>query len=175
METKLSKLLAHAKKGEWQEALRIAARFPQLGDQKAAILRAHEAYGNAAFYRQIGRNPDALIADGIAALKTRYMLIGEHNMTTTLTAADICAAIAATGTAAPKRPNSKDAAVKALTACMAAITGNDASATKAVAAILACASASPSKPVRPISRPDPSSHDSSSLRTSPSHSLSSVV
>lgn len=74
METKLSKLKAAASAGDWQGALRIAARFPQLGDHKADIKRAHEAYENAGFYRQLGRDPDALIAAGIAALQDRYSL-----------------------------------------------------------------------------------------------------
>ena len=72
METKLSKLKAAAAAGDWRQALRIAARFPELGDHKAAIKRGHEAYENGRFYQQIGRDPEALIADGIAALKDRY-------------------------------------------------------------------------------------------------------
>ncbi|NGM47967.1 hypothetical protein G5B31_20835, partial [Rhodobacter sp. SGA-6-6] len=55
MTTKLSKLKALAAVGDWQGALRIAARFPSLGDHKAAIVRAHEAFENGHFYRQIGR------------------------------------------------------------------------------------------------------------------------
>ncbi|MCA1776057.1 MAG: hypothetical protein LC676_10740 [Loktanella sp.] len=72
--TKLSKLKAAAAAGDWPLALRIAARFPQLGDHKEAIVRAHEAHANARFYRQLGKDPDALIAEGIDALKTRYDL-----------------------------------------------------------------------------------------------------
>lgn len=72
--TKLDKLKTHAAAGDWQGALRIAARFPQLGDHKAAIKRAHEAFIRPAFYRQIGRDPEVLIAEGIAALRSRYSL-----------------------------------------------------------------------------------------------------
>ena len=74
MDTKLSKLKALAAVGDWQAALRIAARFPHLGDHKAAIKRAHEAFENGHFYRQIGKDPEALIAEGIAALRSRYRL-----------------------------------------------------------------------------------------------------
>lgn len=74
MTTKLSKLKALAAVGDWQGALRIAARFPSLGDHKAAIVRAHEAFENGHFYRQIGRDPEVLIAAGIAALRSRYRL-----------------------------------------------------------------------------------------------------
>ena len=52
--------------------MRIAAKFPQLGAHAAAIKRAHEASHSAAFYRQIGRDPDELIRAGIQALRERY-------------------------------------------------------------------------------------------------------
>lgn len=61
METKIVKLRAAAAKGDWALALRIAARFPELGEHKAAIQRAHEAHANARFYRSLGKDPDALI------------------------------------------------------------------------------------------------------------------
>jgi hypothetical protein len=57
---------------EWPEALRIAARFPVLGDGKEAITRAWAAHTNPAFYRQIGRDPEAEVRAGIEALKRRY-------------------------------------------------------------------------------------------------------
>jgi hypothetical protein len=72
METKLSKLKAAAAAGDWGKALRIAAKFPELGEHHAAIKRAHEASHSAAFYRQIGRDPQACIDAGVAALRARY-------------------------------------------------------------------------------------------------------
>jgi len=74
MQTKLSKLKDAATRGDWATALRIAAKFPQLGEHAAAIKRAHEAGHSPAFYRQLGRDPDALVAAGIAALRDRYGL-----------------------------------------------------------------------------------------------------
>ncbi|MEY4952827.1 MAG: hypothetical protein RL299_1251 [Pseudomonadota bacterium] len=74
METKISQLKSAAAKGDWTTALRIAAHFPQLGDHGARIVRAHEAGHNPRFYRQLGKDPDALILDGVAALKERYGL-----------------------------------------------------------------------------------------------------
>lgn len=74
--TKLDRIKEYAAVGDWRAALRIAARFPQLGDHKAAIKRAHEAFENGHFYRQIGKDPEALIAEGIAALRVRYRLPG---------------------------------------------------------------------------------------------------
>jgi hypothetical protein len=85
VETKLSKLKAAARKGDWQEALRIAACFPQLGDHDAEIKRAHEAFANDRFYAQIGRNRDDLIAAGAAALKARYGLNDQGDETMTKT------------------------------------------------------------------------------------------
>lgn len=74
MQTKLDMLINHARAGRWRYALRIAARFPQLGEHRADILRGHEAHSNPGFYRQLGHDPEALIAAGIAALQARYNL-----------------------------------------------------------------------------------------------------
>jgi hypothetical protein len=74
METKLDKVKAAARSGDWKAAIGIAAKFGQLGDERAAITRAHEAYCRPDFLRQIGRDPEAAIAAGIAALKSRYRL-----------------------------------------------------------------------------------------------------
>jgi hypothetical protein len=74
METKLSKLKAAAEAGDWRGALRIAARFGDLGKEKAAIMRAHEVHANPRLYEQLGKNPDQLVAAGIAALKERYKI-----------------------------------------------------------------------------------------------------
>lgn len=71
---KIDSLRAHAARGEWREALRLAASFQDLGAERAEIKRAHEAHTNARFYEQLGKDPQALIAAGIAALKTRYSL-----------------------------------------------------------------------------------------------------
>lgn len=75
MQTKISQLRAAAAANDWQVALRIAARFPRLGDEGPAITRAHEVLaGRGDFFRQLGRDPDALVAAGIAALRRRYRL-----------------------------------------------------------------------------------------------------
>lgn len=74
METKLSKLKQKYQAGDVRGAIRIAAKFPDLGDDRDAILQAHESYHSPDFYRQIGKNPDALIQAGKAALENRYDL-----------------------------------------------------------------------------------------------------
>ncbi len=74
METKLSKLKAAAESGDWRKAVSIAAKFPRLGDYRAAILDAQSAYTNPAFLAQIGRDVDACIAAGKSALVAAYGL-----------------------------------------------------------------------------------------------------
>jgi hypothetical protein len=58
--------------GDWQLALRLAARFPQLGEHAAAIVRGHEAYANPRFYLQLGEDLDVLKSEGKRALIARY-------------------------------------------------------------------------------------------------------
>lgn len=58
--------------GDWQAAVRLAARFPRLGDHRAAILDAHSAYTNARFIAQLGKDPQRLQDDGRAALLDRF-------------------------------------------------------------------------------------------------------
>lgn len=73
MQTKSSAIRNAIDAGDWQLALRLAARLPQLGVHGPAIKRAHECYSNAAFYRQLGRDPDALIEAGKAAVLDRFV------------------------------------------------------------------------------------------------------
>jgi len=70
--TKLAQLKAAMRAGDWALALRIAARFPRLGIHKPAIVRAHEAYTNPRFYKQLGYDVEKLEADGRRALIERY-------------------------------------------------------------------------------------------------------
>lgn len=74
MQTKLQILKDAAARQDWQSALRIAAKFADLGEHKAAIVRGHEAYGNARFAKQLGRDPQGDIDAGILALCARYRL-----------------------------------------------------------------------------------------------------
>lgn len=72
MQTKLSIVREHMTAGRWREAIRVAAKFPQLGEHKEAIQRAHMAYTNPTFCVGIKKDPAALIDAGIAALQARY-------------------------------------------------------------------------------------------------------
>ena len=69
---KIDTLRAFMAAGNWPSALGLAAKFPRLGEHKTAITRAWEAIQRPEFYRAIGKNPDALVNEGIAALKERY-------------------------------------------------------------------------------------------------------
>lgn len=74
MMTKLQTLKDAAARQDWQGALRIAAKFADLGEHKAAIVRGHEAHSNARFAKQLGRIPANDIEAGIEALCARYSL-----------------------------------------------------------------------------------------------------
>jgi hypothetical protein len=58
--------------GNWELALRIGARFPELGEHGAAIVRGHEAYAHSRFYAQLGYDVEALKDKGRVALIARY-------------------------------------------------------------------------------------------------------
>lgn len=72
MKTKLAQLKDLAAANDWRGALRLAATFARLGEHKVAIVRGHEAFTNARFAVQLGRDPAMDIAAGITALCTRY-------------------------------------------------------------------------------------------------------
>lgn len=72
--TKASAVRALMAAGSWQEAIRLAARFPRLDVHRAAILDAHAAYTNPRFMVQIGKDIEALKDQGKAALVDRFTL-----------------------------------------------------------------------------------------------------
>ena len=76
--SKLAQLKAAMRAGDWELALRIAARFPRLGAHKSAIVRAHEAYANPRFYKQLGYDAEKLKAEGRRALIERYGHVSER-------------------------------------------------------------------------------------------------
>lgn len=72
MKTKLETLKEAFKAGDYNKALAIAARFPRLGNEKNAIITAHECNTNPSFYKQLGYNIEKCLQDGINALATKY-------------------------------------------------------------------------------------------------------
>lgn len=69
---KIDLLINAMKLEDWKKSLSISAKFHDLGEYKADIVRAHEAIHHPDFYKQIGKNPEKLIQIGIKALKIRY-------------------------------------------------------------------------------------------------------
>ena len=72
METKLSKVEKAYRAGNYREAIRIAAKFPQLGEHKEPITRAWAAIQSPDFYESLGQNPADLIEAGTRAISERY-------------------------------------------------------------------------------------------------------
>lgn len=70
--TKLAAVRACMARGDWAGAIAIAARFPQLGPHRAAILDAHTAYTNPRWIAGLGKDAEALKAEGQRALMQRY-------------------------------------------------------------------------------------------------------
>lgn len=70
--TKLSFVKEAMAAGEWPTAILLASKFPDLGDEAAAIHRGREAILRAAFQRQLKRDPAQLIEEAKAALVRRY-------------------------------------------------------------------------------------------------------
>ena len=69
---KVDALLAAMAAGHWPKAIKMAARWPKLGEQREAIKAASAALLSPDFYRGLGQDPEAMIAAGIEALKARY-------------------------------------------------------------------------------------------------------
>ena len=70
--TKTQRLIDHMRAGNWQRALSLANTFRMLGPHRDTIRLAHECRVHPAFYRGLGRDPEAAVAAGIAALKLLY-------------------------------------------------------------------------------------------------------
>lgn len=58
---------------QYDKALAMAAKFPRLGKHKDAIVLGHEARVHRDMYKQLGKDPDKLVADGIKALIKKYL------------------------------------------------------------------------------------------------------
>jgi len=72
MQKKIDQLREFMLANEWDAALSLAAKFADLGEFKADIVRGHEAITQPEFYTQIGQDPTRLRNLGIAALMMRY-------------------------------------------------------------------------------------------------------
>lgn len=70
--TKLRRIQDALARGDDREALRVAASMPRLGEGAKVIRQASGAIDRPDFYREIGHDPDALIADALTALRARF-------------------------------------------------------------------------------------------------------
>lgn len=61
--------LAALDSGDDAKALRICSRHIRTGDHAEAIGRGYEALRRPEFQRQLGRDPEALVAAGLAAVR----------------------------------------------------------------------------------------------------------
>ena len=71
--SKISQLHALMADNQWDEALRFAAKFPQLGVQAKPITRAADCLKNPGMYVQMGRDIVAIREAGITALREKYL------------------------------------------------------------------------------------------------------
>ena len=72
MQTKLAQVQAAMRAGDWTRAFSIASKFARLGPQRAATMRAQAARLSPGLYRQLGRDPAAIIKAGKAAVRERF-------------------------------------------------------------------------------------------------------
>lgn len=70
--TKADQVRELLRQEKWTEAFRICSRFQDLGEHRDDIKRGHECITNARFYRQLGKDVDALIEQGKVAMISRY-------------------------------------------------------------------------------------------------------
>ena len=76
MQTKLAKLKQFMAAGDYRAALKLAASWGRRGlgggSHADAITQGWAALSNPDFYKSIGKDPDALTAAGVAAIRARY-------------------------------------------------------------------------------------------------------
>jgi hypothetical protein len=72
--TKTEKIRAAWAAGDYIAALRIASRFFDRSDATKAYKRGLDAHNNPQFYRQIGKDPDLLLAMALKLLAKRFGL-----------------------------------------------------------------------------------------------------
>jgi hypothetical protein len=68
---KLASVRAAILQGDWDSAIKLAARVTLFGKNAEAIQRGKDALLNPDMYRQLGRDPEKLRAEAISALRER--------------------------------------------------------------------------------------------------------
>lgn len=72
--TKTADIKAAIAAGDKIGALRIASRFFDRTPETQVFKRGWDAHSNPAFYRQIGKEPDALVDEAYAAIVNKFGL-----------------------------------------------------------------------------------------------------
>jgi hypothetical protein len=72
MNCKTDKIRAAWHAGDRIGALRIAARFFDRSDDTRTFKRGIDAYNNPSFYRQLGKDPEQLIAAALELLAKKF-------------------------------------------------------------------------------------------------------
>jgi hypothetical protein len=60
--------------GDKISALRIAARFFDRSEDTKTFKRGMDAFNNPTFYRQLGKDPDRMIAEALELLSRKFKL-----------------------------------------------------------------------------------------------------
>lgn len=74
MTPKLEQIRAAWAAGDRIAALRIASRFFDRSEETKTFKRGWDAHRNPAFYRQIGRDPEAITAEALMTLARKFKL-----------------------------------------------------------------------------------------------------
>jgi hypothetical protein len=72
MEKKIDILRRLMDAGDWDGAIKMASKFPRLGEHEKPIRQASSAMLSPGLYRGMGKDPFALIESGKQALIARY-------------------------------------------------------------------------------------------------------
>lgn len=71
-ETRVERVRVAVAAEDWRTALRLAKDLSGLWADEAALSRAWEALVRPTFLRQVGKNPEAALEEGIAVLRRRF-------------------------------------------------------------------------------------------------------
>jgi hypothetical protein len=71
--TKLEELKQLIETNQYDKAIKMAAKFPRLGEERNAILSASSALLSPNMYISMGKNPEKVIQDGITAIINKYL------------------------------------------------------------------------------------------------------
>jgi hypothetical protein len=74
MNSKMSQIRSAWAAGDRIGALRIAARFFDRSEDTKSFKRGMDAHNHPDFYRQIGCDPEQILADALESLATRFKL-----------------------------------------------------------------------------------------------------